>query len=174
VVFVFESEHGLVARATLLQNPFDPITDSDRHIIWRMLIADDSEAFIAGDFTRVESDFDEQNFEGIRCDMSGNPADWTIAFPDLASYRASWLDSARKFGALKFRDLTPLDALYFRCSLSRIDIAGDRALAHKKFSGSLLLADGSTYAPGARQTLYRLHRQQSRWKIVGFLGQLPL
>ncbi len=106
--------------------------------------------------------------------MSPNPANWTIAFPELASYRANWLDSAKKFAELKFRDVTPLEAIYSRCSLTRIDLAGDRAIAHKQFSGSLLLADGATYSPGRRQTLYRLHRQQSRWRIAGFLGQLPL
>ncbi len=106
--------------------------------------------------------------------MSGNPANWSIAFPDLAGYRGNWLESAKKFAELKFRDVTPLDAIYARCSLVRVDLVGDRAVAHKQFSGSLLLEDGTTYSPGQRQTLYRLHRQQSRWKIVGFLGQLPL
>jgi hypothetical protein len=156
------------------QNPFHPQSDADRNTIWRMMIINDSEAFIAQDFSRIEGDFDAQNFEGLRCGMSPNPANWTIAFPDLASYRANWLDSAKKFADLKFRDVTPLEAIYSRCSLTRIDLAGDRAIAHKQFSGSLFLADGATYAPGQRQTLYRLHRQQSRWRIVGFLGQLPL
>jgi hypothetical protein len=155
-------------------NPFNQHTEPDRHTIWRMMIVDDSEAFIARDFSRIENDFDAQNFEGLRCGMSGNPVNWTITFPDLISYRANWLESAKKFAELKFRDVTPLEAIYARCALARIDVVGDRAVAHKHFSGSLVLTDGTTYAPGQRQTLYRLHRQQGRWRIAGFLGQLPL
>src|SRR4051812_39974006 len=103
-------------------NPFDSHTDPDRHAIWQMLIADDSEAFVARDFSRVEGDFDVVNFEGIRCGMSGNPANWSLTFPTLADYRANWLEGAIKFTDLRFKDLTALEAIYSRCSLNRIDI----------------------------------------------------
>jgi ketosteroid isomerase-like protein len=69
--------------------------------------------------------------------------------------------------------MTHLEALLKRIQLTQIDIAGDRALARKKFSGTIPLADGSAIT-ASRQSLYRLHRQQGRWKIVGFLGQLLL
>ena len=35
--------------------------------------------------------FDAARFEGIRCDHSMNPDDWTIVFPRLDDYRDSWL-----------------------------------------------------------------------------------
>ena len=105
-------------------NPFNVATDLDRHAIWRVLILDDSEAFIAHDFARIEADFDADNFEGLRCNHSPNPADWIIAFPTLAAYRENWLEGAKKFTAISFKDVSPLDALYFRCKLNRIDIAG--------------------------------------------------
>ena len=154
-------------------NPFDPTTNADRHYIWDRLIRADTEAFAAGDWSMIEGDFDAAHFEGIRCHHSIDPDDWTVVFPRLEYYRDSWLDSSRAFRANKFLNLTHAEAIYRRCRLDRIDLLEDRALAHKKFSGEVPLADGSTLS-GSRQTLYRLHRIEGRWKIVGFLGQLPL
>lgn len=154
-------------------NPFDRRTDSDRHHIWQRLVAADSEAFAIGDWGLVENDFDAEAFEGVRCFHSMNPDDWKIVFPDLASYRDSWLAASKEFRARKFATHSHLEALMARAHLQEIDVAGDRALAHKKFFGEVRLADGTTLAD-RRQTLYRLHRQGGVWRIVGFLGQLPL
>ena len=153
-------------------NPFD-VSDADRHSIWQRLLAADCDAFAVGDWTRVESDFDAERFEGIRCGNSTNPDDWKIAFATLGEYRDSWLTSSREFVAKKFVGMTPREALYHRTRLERIDISGDRALAHKKFSGTLELEGGGTLS-GSRQTLFRLHRIAGVWKVVGFLGMLPL
>lgn len=154
-------------------NPFDRQTDADRHHIWQRLVAADSEAFALGDWSMIESDFDPKAFEGVRCSHSTNPDDWKIVFPDLASYRDSWLAASEEFRTKKFAKLSHLDALLARTQLNEIEINGDRALAHKKFFGEVLLADGSLLAD-RRQTLYRLHRRGGVWKIVGFFGQLPL
>ena len=168
-----------------MTNPFDRERDPDRHCIWDRLIIADTQAFVAGDWAAIEADFDREHFEGIRCNHSTNPADWTIAFPRLDDYRESWLAASREFLAKEFLDLSHREAIYRRCRIDRIDVAGDRALAHKKFSGDVPLADGSTLS-GSRQTIYRLHRIARAggvggaggaggvWKIVGFLGQLPL
>ena len=153
--------------------PFDRATDPDRHHIWQRLIIADSEAFLRTDWQSIADDFDADHFEGIRCHDSPNPADWTLAFPTLESYRDSWLESSRKFLSRPFADVTHRDAIYTRTHLTTIDLAADRALAHKQFFGDLPMADGSTLTT-RRQTLYRLHRKSSAWKIVGFLGQLPL
>jgi hypothetical protein len=160
-------------------NPFDGQFDPDRHNIWQRLVAVDCEAFAAGKWSMIEGDFDAEAFEGVRCFHSTNPDDWKIVFPNLASYRDSWLAASAEFRAKKFANCSHLEALLVRCHLTEIDIQGDRALAHKKFYGEVLLADGSHLAD-RRQTLYRLHRlRQARpegdqWKIVGFFGQLPL
>jgi hypothetical protein len=154
-------------------NPFHPVTDRDRHAIWERLIRADTQAFAAGDWSMIEGDFDADRFEGIRCNHSIDPNDWTIVFPRLQDYRDSWLLASAEFRTKVFRDLTIAQALYRRCRLDRINLLGDRALAHKKFSGQVPLADGSVLS-GSRQTLYRLHRIDGTWKIVGFLGQLPL
>ena len=154
-------------------NPFDPAVNPDRHYIWDRLIRADTEAFVAGDWAMIENDFDAARFEGIRCKHSNNPDDWTIVFPRLEDYRDSWLHASAEVLKKTFLNLTHAQAIYRRCRLDRIDLVGDRALAHKKFSGEVPLADGSTLS-GNRQTLYRLHRIAGTWKIVGFLGQMRL
>jgi hypothetical protein len=154
-------------------NPFDRQTNADQHHIWQRLIAADSEAFASGDWSMIESDFDSEAFEGVRCAHSPNPDHWKITFPNLASYRDSWLSASMQFCSMKFAEYSPLEALLARGHLNEIEINGDRALAHKKFYGELLLDDGSLLAD-KRQTLYRLRRHEGVWKIVGFFGQLPL
>ena len=156
-----------------MTNPFDATRDPDRHHLWQRLIAADSDAFAAGDWAAIEGDFDAASFEGVRCHNSTNPDDWEIAFPTLAGYRDSWLAAAGEFAKKRFVGLTNREAVYARTRLDRIDINGDRALCHKKFSGDLKLADGSLHS-GTRQTLYRVHRIGGAWRIVGFLGFLPL
>ncbi|HEV2296226.1 MAG TPA: hypothetical protein VGR35_20445 [Tepidisphaeraceae bacterium] len=157
----------------MIASPFYAASDPDRHYIWQRLIVADSDAFAAEDWSLIEPDFDADHFEGIRCHNSANPKDWEIAFPTLASYRDSWLSAAREFANKQFVGLTNRQAIYARTRLDRIDIAGDRALCHKHFLGDLKLADGSVHT-GSRQTLYRLHRRGGAWRIVGFLGFLPL
>jgi hypothetical protein len=154
-------------------NPFDEHLDSDRHQIWQRLVAVDCEAFAVGDWSAVKEDFDAAAFEGVRCFHSTNPDDWKIAFPDLASYRESWLEASTQFRAKPFAEISHVEALLLRTHMDQIDIRGDRALAHKKFYGEVRLADGHVLAD-RRQTLFWLQRKNSRWKIIGFFGQLPL
>ncbi|HEX4412366.1 MAG TPA: hypothetical protein VH107_01975 [Lacipirellulaceae bacterium] len=154
-------------------NPFDPQSDSDRHFIWDRLVAVDCEAFANGDWSQIEPDFDLASFEGIRCFHSPNPDEWKIIFPDLDSYRDSWLAASEAYRAMRPVGHSHFEALLARCHLNEIDVVGDRAMALKKFYGEVPLADGTTLA-NRRQTLYRLHKQNGIWKIVGFFGQLPL
>lgn len=139
-----------------MTNPFDAASDPDRHYIWQRLVIADSEAFAASDWAMIENDFDAESFAGIRCGMSANPKDWQITFPTLESYRDSWLAASRELAG------TSAETIISRCELQQIQINGNRAIAVKKF-------------PHAnRQTLYRLRRINGVWKIVGFLGFLPL
>jgi hypothetical protein len=155
-------------------NPFDPAADPDRHRIWEMLIRADSEAFIAGDWSRIEHDFDAGQFEGIQCGHSLDPVDWRVTLPDLASYRDQWLAASRMFLQRRFARLSHREAIYARTRLANIHINHNRALCRKTFSGDISLEDG-TMLSERRQTLYRLHRgADGRWRIVGFIGQLPL
>jgi hypothetical protein len=154
-------------------NPFDNKIDPDRHMIWHRLVTVDCNAFAAGDWSSIEADFDANSFEGVRCFYSADPDDWRIVFPDLPSYRQSWLEASAAFRALRPIGLTHVETLLARCHLDDIEVAGDRALARKKFFGEVPLADGEVLAD-RRQTLYRLHKLNGVWRIVGFFGQLPL
>jgi|SRR5437773_9064858 len=156
-----------------MANPFHLDTDQDRHYIWQRLVQADSDAFVTGDWSMIEDDFDAANFEGVRAYGSGNPDDWKVAFADLSSYRENWLAASREFQKKRFLGLSLRQAIYQRTRLNEIGIVGERALAHKKFSGDLPLEDG-TMLSGGRQTIYRLHKHGGAWKIVGFIGYLPL
>jgi hypothetical protein len=154
-------------------NPFDSRTDPDRHYLWHRLVEVDCEAFAAGNWQLVESDFDAESFEGIRCFHSANPDKWRVAFPDLPSYRESWLAASAEYRKRQFVGFSHREALMARTHLQDIEVTGDRALAHKTFFGEVQLLDGSVLNE-RRQTLFRLHRRDGVWKTVGFLGQLPL
>jgi hypothetical protein len=154
-------------------NLFHHQSEAERHAIWQRLVMADCEAFAAGDWSLVENDFDADAFEGIRCFHSLNPDDWRVVFPNLASYRDSWLAASEEFRTKKFATHSHLEALLIRTHLHEIDINGNRAVAHKKFYGDVPLADG-TVLNDQRQTLFRLHKRDGVWKIVGFFGQLPL
>jgi hypothetical protein len=154
-------------------NPFDQRLDPDRHAIWQRLVAADCEAFARGDWSQIEADFDAESFEGVRCFHSTNPNDWRIVFPTLADYRDSWLTAAAEFRARRFASVSHLEALLTRTHLDSVEIRGDRALALKKFFGEVQYEDGSVLN-NSRQTLFRLHRRDDAWRIVGFFGQLPL
>src|SRR6059058_311392 len=114
-------------------NPFDAEPEPDRHYIWQRLVATDSDAFVLGDWSMIEQDFDGEQFEGVRAYGSANPDDWRIAFADLASYRDNWLSASREFLKKQFVGLSHREAVYRRTRLTEIDITGGRALCHKKF-----------------------------------------
>src|SRR5262245_11284899 len=107
-------------------NPFDRSTDADRHFIWQRLVVADCEAFAVGDWSMIEGDFDGEAFEGVRCFHSTNPDDWRIVFPDLASYRDSWLAASNEFRAKKFANLSHIEALLARTHLGEIEISDNR------------------------------------------------
>lgn len=154
-------------------NPFEAAAEPDRHYLWERLVAADCEAFVTGGWEAIEADFDAEHFEGLRCGESSNPDNWRLAFATLAEYRDSWLEASRQFLARRFAGLTHREAIFARTHLTRIEIRGTRALCRKQFFGDLPLADG-TALTGRRQSLFRVHRQSAGWRIVGFLGQLPL
>ena len=67
-------------------NPF-PAGDPDRHQIWEMLVARDSEAFAAQNWKMVENDFIAERFEGISGNGSGNPVVSGITLEDSVDPR---------------------------------------------------------------------------------------
>ncbi|HZQ43108.1 MAG TPA: hypothetical protein VFA99_07640 [Acidobacteriaceae bacterium] len=150
-------------------NPFPP-TDSDRHAIWQALVERDIRAFVAQNWDIIAEDFQEDGFVGHS--GSANPDDWRISYPSLDSYRTAWLEQARDLNKLRLRNTDMEQFLFDATDLTRIDINGDEALAHKKFNGRTEVVDAPDLVL-QWQTLYRLHRSDGRWRMTGFLGYLP-
>lgn len=150
-------------------NPF--AGDPDRGPIWEMLVVRDITAFLACDWGMVEPDFAADRFLGIDAKGSGNPDDWRISFPTLDAYRESWLAGALDFAARAVSQ-TAWDGVFGATTLDRIEIAGDRALAHKMFDGTVQMKDG-TRDTLDWQSVYTVARIGGVWKLTGFVGYLP-
>ena len=154
-------------------NPFDGDADPDRHALWTMLVERDIDAFVAGDFERIASDFDERSFSTVNASGSADPDRWSLSLTDLGSYRDEWLRQSTTFRA-EFED--PRAVLYEATELVAIEIRGDHALAHKTFD-SVPLTRAGARRPLEWRTLYQCRRRRANgndWRITGFIGFLPL
>jgi hypothetical protein len=150
-------------------NPFAP-HDADQHAIWELLVRRDSDFFLSGDWLRVVDDYVETGFLGIDAGLSLDPANWRLAFSSVAAYRDA--ATAARWDPADFAE--PLRPAWFRCqSITRIDINGDTALAHKRIEGQLQRRSGDTMILAWR-SVFHLRREQEAWKIAGFTGYLPL
>ena len=151
---------------TGVANPFRQ--DPDRGAIRAMLVERDIDACVAADWSRVEGNFIAEGSLGIDGGKSPNPDSWVIGFPTLAAYRDEWLRQAAAAGYAE--DLR--NAIHRATTLSQIDIAGDVAVAHKKFDGSILKRDGTADVLHW-QTLYFCRRVGDAWRLTGFIGYMP-
>ena len=150
-------------------NPFRQ--DPDRSAIWTMLVERDIEAFLAADWSRVEDDFIAEGFLGIDAGKRTDPDSWVVGFPTLGAYRDEWLRQAAATAAIAYaEDLR--NAIHRATTLAQIDIAGDVAVAHKKFDGSIRKLDGTAEVLHW-QTLYFCRRIGAAWKLTGFIGYMP-
>jgi hypothetical protein len=150
-------------------NPFPD--DPDRRAIWTMLVERDIDAFLVCDWSMVENDFIAESFFGLHAHFKPRPDDWTMAFPALPLYRDEWLRQAKETAAVAYSE--PLRAAIFRATdLSVIDITDERAIARKKFHGTIKRADGGLDTLDW-QTLYFCARRAETWKITSFVGYLP-
>jgi ketosteroid isomerase-like protein len=150
-------------------NPFP--NDPDRSAIWTMLVERDIAAFVAGDWGMVADDFVAEQFLGIDGCGSDNPDSWRVGFPTLAAYREEWLRQAAESAKVTYAEDREA-AIHRATTLRDIEIAGDIALAHKKFDGTIARADGGKDVLNW-QTLYYCRRDNGRWKLTGFTGYLP-
>jgi enamine deaminase RidA (YjgF/YER057c/UK114 family) len=135
-----------------------------------MLVRRDIEAFVAGDWSIVADDFEDGSFFGLDAGGSHDPRRWRLAFPDLATYRETWLRQAADFGTVSRASRT---ALLTASSIEGIEIEGTRALARKRIDGEVTDAAGTTLELHW-QTLYVCEQRAGRWRIASFVGYLPL
>jgi hypothetical protein len=99
-------------------------------------------------------------------------ADWTLEYPTVEAYRDDWLKMAAKFRSLPLVTISHRELLYAMQSFAKIEIAEDRAVVWKQFYADEPLTGGERYRL-AGQSVYRLHRNDGHWRIVGFVGYLP-
>lgn len=152
------------------KNPFAP-NDTDRYQIWAMLVERDIDAFIAADWSKHGPDFHAESFFGVNAHKSELPDSWRLDFPNLDAYRDEWLRQAAATAKVEYAE--PLREALFRATNMRdIDIAGDRAVCHKKFDGVVARADGGQDVL-SWQTLYFCGRFNGVWKMTGFVGYMP-
>jgi len=151
------------------QNPFSE-TDPDRREIWTMLVERDIDAFLAADWSMVDSDFRREGFLGLHAHKSELPDSWRLDFPNLETYRDEWLRQAKASQEVEYAEPVR-DALFRATNMRDIDLRGDTAVCHKKFDGTIRRADGAADTLNW-QTLYFCRRNGSRWQISGFLGYL--
>ncbi len=151
-------------------NPFDP-ADAVRHALWERHMRVDIDAFITGDWSAVEDDFDAEVFYALDAGYSDDPANWTVGFPDLATYRDRWLEMSAQTRAQA--DPTRLrDAMFAGARIARIDFYGpDNAILHKVFDGRMPFRDGGE-EPYGWQSVFTLKRRAEGWKIVSFIGYM--
>ncbi|MBO6727081.1 MAG: RidA family protein [Rhizobiaceae bacterium] len=152
------------------ENPF-AAKDEDRSDIWTMLVERDIAAFIGQDWALVENDFDSAAFQGLDAAGSDNPDSWKLRFPSLEVYRDEWLRQAAVTAATQYAEDVSA-AIHRATTLRDIEISGTRAVAHKKFDGTIRRADGTVDRLNW-QTLYYLTKASGSWRINGFTGYLP-
>lgn len=160
-------------KRSALVNPYDAVSEPDENYFWESLVARDADAFVRLDWSMVEGDFATDRFEGISAHGSLDPADWSLRYPTVEDYRADWLRMAEVYLRLPLAEVSHRHLLYKMTTLARIELTSDRALVWKRFFADEPLRDGERYKMSA-QSLYRLHRVDGRWMIVGFVGYLPL
>jgi len=151
-------------------NPFP--NDPDRRAIWDILMRRDFEAFVMRDWSMVEQDFLAEEFRGLDAARRANPDHWSLRYATLDAYREEWLRQAAAFGDIELAGEEKLDFFYRAVTLRDIEIAGDHAVAHKKFDGVARTTQGDPVAI-KWQTLYQMRKVGGDWKIAGFIGYLP-
>ena len=154
-------------------NPYDAASDADRHALWQALIARDSDSFVAADWSLCDGDFAHERFEGISAHGSLDPVDWTLRYPTVESYRDDWLEMAKRYLKVPLAAVSHRELLYKMQAFAKVDVQGDRAIVWKQFRADEPLTNGDRYSISA-QSVYRLHRIDGHWRIVGFVGYLPL
>ena len=162
-----------ITQTAHLANPYDAAVDPDLHAFWEALIARDSQSFIAADWSMCAEAFAADRFEGLSAHGSFDPVKWTLRYPTVESYRDDWLAMADLFLQTPFAEGTHLELLYRMQRFAKVEIHGDRSVVWKQFNADEPLTDGRRYQIAA-QSVYRLHRIDGRWLIVGFVGYLPL
>jgi len=153
---------------SVFDNPYP--NGTDEYLIWEVLVRNDFEGFLQGQWQMVADDYLADGFFGVDFGKSAEPTNWKLGFPSLESYRDQWLKDSHEFRQMNFA-VDPRTKLYESCQLPDVQITGDSALVHKLFAGGIPLLDGTAVELKWR-SLFLLRKQQESWRIAGFCGYL--
>jgi hypothetical protein len=154
-----------------IKNPFDS-RNSDQSDIWEMLVRRDINAFVTGNWNLIESDFLPDKFYGLNAQFSSEPQMWKLDFPLLVDYKKSWIKQSYESSKKKYAD--SLEAgIHKATKIEKIEINSGKAAVWKQFNGRLKVLDGEDEVL-QWQTIYFCEIVQGQWKIIGFVGYLPL
>lgn len=154
-----------------IENPF--LNKNKKHAqIWEMLLLRDIQAFKDCNWEYVNNDFLEDKFFGIDAKFTNDPTKWSLAFPTLKHYKACWLEQAHASAKKEYCE--PINYSLHKVSyLDNIEIQENKAAVWKKFNGAIKLKDG-TEETLSWQTIYFCEKLEKDWKIISFIGYLPL
>ena len=153
-----------------IENPHS--CDPERAFIWEMCVRRDLEAFLAADWSICANDFVSEGFSGWNAHFNSDPQEWKLGFPNLESYRDTWIKEAKDFSEKKWGP-NVREQLYGALLLDRIEIGADAVLVHKVFDGNLVMSNGTSERLHW-QSLFNIRKQDGRWKQAGFVGYLPI
>ena len=152
---------------------YNPFSKNHPHYpIWEMCVRRDLEAFLAADWAQCSDDFKSEGFVGWDAGHHPDPLKWQVTFPDLDSYRRSWLIDAQNFKKQKL-PANISEQLYQLLSLVRIELQSDTGIVHKKFDGVIKI-NSESEKKLAWQSIFFLKKENNRWVQAGFIGYLPL
>jgi hypothetical protein len=140
--------------------------------VFETVVVRDVEAFVAGDWARVASDFIEEGFFGLDGRGTSDPASWRLTYPTLAAYRERWLAQSAAFRARRYR-ADPVAAMLALLEVPMLELEGDAGLLLKRFDGTLDTEEGEPVTL-RRESLFVLRRVDGVFRVAGFVGYLPL
>jgi len=153
------------------KNPFEHVS-KDHAAIWQMLVYRDIEAFAKSDWMLIADDFLQDKFYGINARFSTDPHEWQLDFPILKDYRDSWLAQSQLSRNKQY--IEPLIiGIHKATTIEKMQIKSNKAAVWKKFNGEIKLVDGTSEIL-KWQTIYFCEYHNTSWKIIGFIGYLPL
>lgn len=154
-----------------IKNPFEG-KNTHHAALWEMLVRRDIKAFVEGDWSQVEHDFLPDKFSGMNAHFSTNPQQWKLDFPLLLDYQKRWLSQSHESKNKNYAE--PLElGIHKVTKLEKFQIKSNKAAVWKKFNGKIKLSDGM-HDVFQWQTIYFCELFKKKWKIIGFIGYLPL
>jgi hypothetical protein len=151
-------------------NPFAP--GDERHRVFEMAVVRDVQAFVAGDWASIESDFIEAGFFGLDARGGASPAGWRLTYPTLGAYRDRWQKQSVEFRARRYAS-NPAQAILGVLQVPLLELEGGSGVLLKRFDGVIRPAEGEPLTL-RWESLFVLRRAADAWKIAGFVGYLPL